>query len=814
MYHTPALIPNPVKEKPMKNKNFRLFACLLLTTAILFILPGCRGRQGETALEKIKPKIDIKARSFPLKNVRLLDGPFKDAMERNREYLNNLDPERLLHNFRVNAGLPSSATPLGGWEEPDCELRGHFVGHFLTACALMQSAAGDEVLKRKAEYIVSELGKCQEALGESGYLSAYPEEFIDRVVEGKRVWAPWYTLHKIYAGLLDMYIYCENKEALGIVEKMTAWAKMRADRLDDEQMQRMLRVEFGGMNDFLANLYAVTGNPDHLALAQRFDHEVFFEPLADRRDELRGLHVNTQIPKVIGAAREYELTGKSRYSEIASYFWDQVVNARSYCTGGTSNYEGWGSDPYQLAGQLSNATHETCCTYNMLNLTRHLFSWNPDPIYADYYERALLNGILPTLDPRTAMTMYYMPMESGWYKTFGTPFDSFWCCTGTGIENHAKYGDSIYFHDNKGLFVNLFIASELNWPDKGVILTQETRFPEEEGTTLIIHAPKKVRFDLRLRIPYWATRGITVKVNGQKEDISDVPASYLILSRKWTDGDTITVEMPMSLHLWEMPDDSSVAAIFYGPLALAGELETEELSRDRVYGEYHASGTQVPAPILVTEEDDLNAWIHPVKSSLLTFRTANAGRPKDITLVPFYKLFNKRYAIHWRLFNEKEWQDYEAKRKARAAEEARKQKMLREQTVDTVIIGDRNSEREHNLESEKSATGRHRGKRWRHATNGAWFSYELNVLPDQPMVLMCTYWGSELGRMFDILVDGEKIATQVVNVNYPGDFFDVTYEIPAGLTKGKEKVTVKFQAHPGKIVGGVFGCVMLKEKSK
>jgi DUF1680 family protein len=400
----------------MKNMNYRVFPYLLLIATILFFLTSCRSRQSETSLEKIKPKIDIIARSFSLKKVRLLDGPFKDAMERNRQYLYELDTDRLLHNFRVNARLPSSDEPLGGWEEPDCELRGHFVGHFLTACALMYSAADDEVLKRKAEYIVSELGKCQKALGENGYLSAYPEEFIDRVIEGKRVWAPWYTLHKIFAGLLDMYIHCGNKESLEIVEKMTAWAKMRTDRLNDEQMQRMLNVEFGGMNDILANLYAVTGNPDHMVLAHRFDHEVFFEPLSAHRDELRGLHVNTQIPKVIGAAREYELTGKRHYSEIASYFWDEVVNARSYCTGGTSNYEGWGSDPYQLAGQLSNASHETCCTYNMLKLTRHLFSWNPDPAYADYYERALFNGILPTLDPETAMTMYYVPMESAGIK--------------------------------------------------------------------------------------------------------------------------------------------------------------------------------------------------------------------------------------------------------------------------------------------------------------------------------------------------------------------------------------------------------------
>jgi len=403
-------------------------------------------------------------------------------------------------------------------------------------------------------------------------------------------------------------------------------------------------------------------------------------------------------------------------------------------------------------------------------------------------------------------------MESGWYKTFGTPFKSFWCCTGTGMENHTKYGDSIYFRHNKGLFVNLFIASELNWPEKGVTLRQETHFPEEEGTTLIIHSKKKVKFDLCVRIPYWATKGVTVKVNGQKQDISTTPSSYLTLSRAWSDGDTVTVEMPMSLHLWRMPDDPNLVAVFYGPLMLAGELETETLSEEQVYGQYHASGTPASAPVFVTEKDDLNDWIHPVKGSPLTFRTVKAGKPNDVTLIPFHKLFNKRYAIHWQLFNEKEWQDYEAKRKAKAAEEAKKQKMLREQTVDAVEIGNRRSERGHNLQSERSASGRHRGKRWRHATNGGWLSYDLKVLPGQPMTLMCTYWGSDLGRMFDILIDGKKIATQVVNVNYPGDFFDVTYKIPAELTKNKEKVTVKFQAHPGKTAGGVFGCVMLKEK--
>jgi DUF1680 family protein len=772
--------------------------------------PGCRAARDEAATLRVSPKIPLAARPFPLRNVRLLQGAFREACERDRAYLRELEPDRLLHNFRVNAGLPSSAEPLGGWEEPKCELRGHFLGHFLSACALMFASTGDEELRAKADGIVAELARCQEALGKSGYLSAFPEDFIDRVTAGQRVWAPWYTLHKIMAGLLDMYTYCGNGQALNVLKKMAAWAKQRTGALDDEAMQRMLRTEFGGMSEVLANLYAVTGNPDHLALARRFDHRAVLEPLAEHRDELKGLHVNTQIPKIIGAAREYELTGEETYREAAVYFWDEVVNHRSYCTGGTSNYEGWRSDPGRMAGELSNATHETCCTYNLLKLTRTLFTWNADPRLADYYERALFNGILPTQDPGTGMTMYYVPMASGWYKTFCTPRDSFWCCAGTGIESPAKYGDSIYFHDGAGIFVNLFIASEVKWPEKGIVLRQESSFPEEEGTTLVFHCRKETGLDLRVRVPYWATRGVSVSVNGVAEEVSAEPGSYLILSRTWRDGDRVRVKLPFSLHLWRMPDDPGLAAVMFGPVVLAGELPTEDLPDEAVYGSYHAGGKPAAAPDLVGEAADLSAWIVPVAGRSLTFRTAGAGRPGDVTLIPFYKLFRERYAIYWHFYTEAEWKDVEIKRRAREAEEAAKQEMLLERTVDSVAIGDETSEREHGLQSRRSESGYHLQKSWRHAERGGWFSYEMSVSGDRPMALMCTYWGSDVGRTFDILVDGTRIATQVVNVNRPGDFFDVEYRIPAELTRGKKKVTVKFQSPPEGIAGGLFGLAMLK----
>ncbi|MEW5900839.1 MAG: beta-L-arabinofuranosidase domain-containing protein, partial [Acidobacteriota bacterium] len=779
----------------------------ILSFCLAFSSFACK--KGAAGREKVRPLVALKARPFPLQQVRLLDGPFKRAMDRNTRYLHELESDRLLHTFRLNAGLPSSAQPLGGWEEPKVELRGHFVGHYLSACALTYAATGDDALRRKADSLVTELAKCQKALGKTGYLSAYPEEFIDRVIEGKRVWAPWYTLHKIMAGLLDMYLYCGNKQALGVVKGMAAWTKTRLDKLNDEAVQRMLKVEHGGMAEVLANLYALTGNPEHLALARRFDHQAFLDPLAARRDELKGLHVNTQVPKVIGAAREYELTGESRYFEIATYFWDQVVNHRSYATGGTSNYEAWRTEPDILSGELSSATHETCCTYNLLKLTRTLFTWSAEPRQAEYYERGLWNGILSTQDPQTGMVMYYVPMESGWYKTFGTPNDSFWCCTGTGVENHAKYGDSIYFHDDRTLYVNLFIASTVEWPEKGLSIRQETCFPEEEGTTLSLTARKPVDLELRIRVPYWATKGVRVKINDDLQDYPAEPGTFLSLARTWENGDKIAIEIPMSLHLWPMPDDPKHAAILYGPLVLAGELTGGEIPKEKTYGPYHADGKPAVAPDFVSETNDLAAWIQPVDGRPLTFKTVGAGRPDDVTLVPFHELFGKRYALFWHFFNESEWVDVDAARKARAAAEAARKKEIERRKVDEVAINDPDSEKQHNLLSERSSVGYLRDRAWRDATRGGWFSYEFKILPDLPMSLLCTYWGSDIGRTFDIIVEGTRIATQTVNVNFPGDFFDVEYEIPSELTKGKSKITVKFQAAPNGTAGGLFGLVAL-----
>src|ERR1700685_2836110 len=415
-------------------------------------------------------KVPWKARPFPMKQVRLGDGPCKIAMEADRQYLHSLPPDRLLHTFRINAGIPSTAQPLGGWEAPDCELRGHYAGgHYLSACALMYASSGDDDLKNNANTVVAELGKCQAAL-KSGYLSAFPVEFFDRLRERQRVWAPFYTVHKIMAGLLDMYVYCGNEQALDMVQQMANWTAGYTGSLSYENMQRVLGTEFGGMGEKLLNLYAVTGKDYFLEVAQRFDKKQFFDPLAAHRDELKGLHVNTHIPQVIAAARLYELTGERRYRDIAEYFWDEVVSERSDCTGGPSTRESWNTDPGRLSTELSTNTTECCCAYNMMKLTRHVFGWSPDAHLMDYYERTLFNHRLGTINAEEGTLLSYLPLAPGYWKTFGKPFDAFWCCTGTGSEEYAKLTDTIYFHDDSAVYVNLFIPSTLNWKERGLKL--------------------------------------------------------------------------------------------------------------------------------------------------------------------------------------------------------------------------------------------------------------------------------------------------------------------------------------------------------
>jgi len=623
--------------------------------------PNPQQRQGtmpevppfQAPLEFKRKDVAAKAHPFAMAQVRLLPGIFLEAHEWNRGYMNRLAADRLLYNFRENAGLPfGSAAPFGGWEAKNdgkrgTELRGHFTGHFLTASAQL-AANGDKEAKAKGDEMVAELAKCQAKLG-GGYLSAFPTEFWDRLERRERVWAPFYTIHKIMAGMLDMYQLAGNKQALQVLEGMAGWADQWTASKKEEHMQEILKTEYGGMNEILYNLAAATNNDRWAKAGDRYTKKSFFNPLALRRDELRGLHVNTHIPQVTGAARRYEISGDMRFHDVSDFFWYEVVTARTYVTAGTSSGEGWLVQPRMLAAELarSSATAECCCAYNMLKLTRHLYSWTPDPSYFDYYERSLFNHRIGTIQPKTGYTQYYLSLTPGAWKTFGSEDQSFWCCTGSGVEEFSKLNDSIYWRDDEGLYVNLFIASELNWEEKGFRLRQETKFPEQPGTTLTVTAAKAAPLAMRIRIPAW-TAGASVKINGKVTDVSPTPGSYLTFSRAWKAGDRIDVSLPMRLTIEAMPDDAALQAVLYGPIVLAGDLGAEGLTESMIIGPNapRMRNLSITVPTFQAKGSDPQSWIKPGEKAL-TFRTS--GQAKDVDLAPISSIFGKRYSVYWKV---------------------------------------------------------------------------------------------------------------------------------------------------------------------
>ncbi len=600
---------------------------------------------------------------FPLRDVTLADGPFAAAASWNRAYLLRLSPNRLVHNFRVNAGLPSTAQPLGGWEAPDCELRGHFTGHYLSACALQYASTGDREFRARGESIVAELAKCQHALGD-GYLSAFPLEFWDRLAAGKHVWAPFYTLHKIMAGLLDMHLLADSSRALQVLTALAQWVDRWTAPRTEEQMQAILLTEYGGMNEVLYNLSAAVQNEHWAQVGDRFTKKIFFAPLALRRDELQGLHANTHIPQVIGAARRYELSGDPRFDTVSRYFWEEVATARSYATGGTSNDEHWLMAPGHLAAELRRSvdTAECCCVYNMLKLTRHLYAWSGDPRYFDYYERVLVNHRLGAIRPDVGHTQYYLSLTPGAWRTFNTEDDSFWCCTGTGAEEFSKLMDSIYWHDETALYVNLFIPSQVRWRARGFTLEQETRFPEEEHIRLRVTVEQPVSLRLCLRVPSWVSGFAALKINGRSLEVAASPGSYAVLERRWASGDTVDLMLPMAPRAEPLPDDPTLQALLYGPVVLAADLGTKDLSPDLITG---PAGPRLAAPepaepgspdretpIADLQVPTLRAagppeeWLHRGKRPL-EFTTRD--RVGALRLTPFNAILDRRYSVYLRM---------------------------------------------------------------------------------------------------------------------------------------------------------------------
>ena len=759
------------------NLNRRVL-CLLFCSALLASFCSADPLAGDNDKLKIKPVAPLKARAFELSGVRLLPGPFQHAQELDRQYLLSLDVDRLLRNFRINAGLPSDAQPLGGWEAPNGELRGHFVGHFLSACALMFASTGDERLKEKGDKVVAGLAECQAKLGD-GYLSAYPETFIDRVEKRTPVWAPYYTLHKIFAGLEDMYVYCDNRQALELARKFGDWVIERNSRLSDEQMQAMLGTEHGGMNETLANLYALTGDEKYLKVSLRFDHHRVIDPAEHEEDRLTGLHANTQIPKFIGTARQYGLTGDPALKTAYLFFWNTVTKERSYVIGGDSNGEMFSAKEH-LSQALGPNTTETCNTYNMLKLTRHLFCWEPRPEYADYYERALYNHILASQNPQTGMMCYYVPLRSGSKRDYNTPNDSFWCCTGTGVENHAKYADSIYFHDENNLYVNLFIASELNWKSKGLRVRQETKYPESPAAELRFTCDTPIQLAVQVRHPFWANSGFEVRVNGKKQPATG-SGSYVVVRRTWKTGDRIAIKAPFSLRTEAFKDDPNRFALVYGALVLCAKGDPRQ-----------------PFPGIVADDAVLLASLKPVAGKPNTFsgspdvfRRPGPEAREGVTLAPFYQAYDEHYETYWDRFTPEQWSARQEEYKKQLAT----QRELEERTVDFVRAGEEQNERDHNFAGEQTDTREFNDRTWRVTNTNGWFSWDLKVEPGRVQQLQVELGGGRGGSAMTLSIGGTKLTPRVGDVPAQGRGPRTnTYSLPPELIEGKQKVTVKFQA--------------------
>ncbi|MDE3057895.1 MAG: glycoside hydrolase family 127 protein [Bacteroidota bacterium] len=771
-----------------------------LIAALFLVTISVNARGHADAKYRVKPVVALKAKPFSPAEVRLLDGPFRHAMKMDAEYILSLEPDRLLSWFRKEAGLPPKAPVYGGWES--LGLAGHTLGHYLSACARMYLDTGDKRFLDRVNDVIAELDTCQKANG-NGYIAAIPDgkNIFGKVSRGEIEtesfglnggWSPWYTIHKLLAGLRDSYVYCGNETAKNILIHCADWVFETTKNLDDAQWQKMLVCEYGGMNEVMADVYAITGDKKYLEVSRKFYDNAVLGPLSERRDDLNGLHANTQFPKIIGLERIYELTGDSKLDSTAKFFWRTVVYHHSYVTGGNSNGEYFGP-PDTLNDYLSSNTTESCNTYNMLKLTRRLFIHNPEAKYADYYERAVWNHILASQNPQNGMMCYYISLEPGGHKSFMTPFNDFACCGGTGMENHARYNDNIYFHDDSSLYVNLFIASELTWTEKKIRIRQETNFPESGNLRFVFDCEKPVKLALKLRHPFWATKEFSISINGMPIAAQSNSQSYVTLDRVWKNHDTVEVHCTMFLRTEAMPDNPNRVAVFYGPVLLAGNLGSIK--------------DHVAVPALLTNMQPVSEWMGAVPGKSLTFRTKNVGQPNDVELIPFYQIHDRKYSVYWDVFTNERWKAEQTEEQKESAE----QKDIDARTVDAVTIGDSLSERSHDMRGEKTNSGELMGKRWRHATNGGWFSFAMNVDHGTSNDLVVTYWGSETHeREFDIMTEGEKIATQTLLMNKRSRFFNVTYALPDLLVKGKDTITVKFQARPANIAGGVFGVRVVK----
>ncbi len=731
--------------------------------------------------------------------VEVKDPYLQNAFKKETEYLKALEADRLLAGFFETAGLSPKAPKYGGWE--NTQIKGHTLGHYLSAISQAYLYSGDEDFKRRIEYIADELSLCQR---EDGFLFASGEELFDNVENKRPAWVPWYTMHKIIAGLISAYRATGYEKILSILSGLCGWIYKRCSSWDEQTQKLVLSVEYGGMNDCLYELYALTGDERALFSAHCFDEMPLFEEI-QKRDILNGKHANTTIPKFIGALNRYEVLGENErfFFDAALSFWERVVENHSYITGGNSEWEHFG-EPGILDAERTNCNCETCNTYNMLKLSKELFKLTGEVKFADFCENTFINAILSSQNPETGMTMYFQPMASGYFKVYGTPFDSFWCCTGTGMENFTKLGEGIYFKDGNGILVAKYISSVLDLAGSGIRVEQEF-LPCEGGfkAVFLIRAKENAEFEMSFRIPDWA--------GGEFEVLSPVEKTvsngFLKIRKIWCDGEKIEIFFPAKVNVSRLPDNQSAVAFKYGPYVLSAGLGRENM-------EYSYTGVSVAIAtrnieikdIITVKGMDREQWLSRTSENLqkkpgeLVFVLKNVE--EELEFSPHFKRHGERYGIYWYVA-EPDSPEVKAylKRKKEAEE-------LEAKTIDKILVANDQYELEHEVKGLKTRTGTWDGYPLRDAEGGGWFSYMVKVDPNAQNSLMVKYYTHDAGRTFDILVNGNLLCEVALERHPTQLFYDVAYLIPREfITSGRAEI--KFVSKNNSMVGSVFGMIRI-----
>ena len=757
---------------------------------------------------------------FPLGDVTLLDGPLKKARDLNIKTLLQYNCDRLLAPYRKEAGLESKAKTYPNWDGLD----GHVGGHYLTAMA-MNAATGNDECRQRMEYMISELQLCAEANAKNhpgwgkGYVGGMPNS--DRIWSNFKKgdfgvyfgsWAPFYNLHKMYAGLRDAWLYCGNEQAKTLFLGFCDWAIDLTANLSDTQMEQMLGNEHGGMNEVLADAYAITQDTKYLKAATRFSHRRLLTPMSQRQDCLDNMHANTQVPKVVGFERISELSNDENYHEAANFFWDIVTGERSLAFGGNSRREHFPSK--EACTDFINDIDgpESCNTNNMLKLTEDLHRRNPEARYADYYELATFNHILSSQHPEHGGYVYFTPARPRHYRNYSAPNEAMWCCVGTGMENHGKYGQFIYTHMGDALYVNLFVASELNWKEKNISLRQETSFPYSESSRITITSGKG-QFPLLVRYPNWVKPGeFAVTVNGKPVSIISGPSSYVTIDRKWKKGDVVNITFPMHNSIKYLPNVPQYIALMHGPILLGMKTGTEDLAHlvadDSRFGQY-AGGKKLPvnkAPILINDHiDEIADQLSPIAGKPLHF-TLNTKMENATSneLQPFFEIHDSRYMIYWLALSESSYKSY----LQQLEKEEQERQALEARTIDKVQPGEQQPETDHRMETDQSQTGNTNDVFWRDASNGHYFSYLMQTAGRTDLSLRLKFWGvgEWKSHEFDVFID-DQLLTSINNTGKYriSEFKYETFSIPASMLKGKQQIRVKFVAKPHKQIGEIYG---------